>query len=285
MRRALIFGVCNSTAGNGCNEPGDRSVVDVFDPATDTFSTLASGLVDSTRMYLRPVLLPDGKVLVTSAQSATAEIFDPETDTFALLPTQSINAEYGYPARLRDGRVALMSPSFIEIYDADSGNVSALSAGMPNRSAVALTLPDGRVVSPGGHDTVNNTFSPSQFIGVFDPASSDVSILPQTLSSPRLKFASALLRDGTVMVAAGVDEAYPTSYACQLNTFPTTDAVDVIDPLAGTVAAFPPLPEVNMELVATTLADESILIGGGSPCGGAGAYPYLYYLESLPVPN
>jgi len=118
-----------------------------------------------------------------------------------------------------------------------------------------------------------------------DPVQPLVTTLGQKLSSPRVKFASALLGDGTVMVAAGVDAPYPATYGCQSDTFPTTKAVDVIEPVAGTVAPFPALNDLNMELVATTLLDGSILIGGGAPCGGAGAYPYVYFLKSIPPPN
>ncbi|HEX7604141.1 MAG TPA: hypothetical protein VF316_21130 [Polyangiaceae bacterium] len=78
---------------------------------------------------------------------------------------------------------------------------------------------------------------------------------------------------------------HPASYGCQSNTFPTTKAVDVVDGTAGTVAPFPALNDANMELVAATLLDGSILIGGGAPCGGAGAYPYVYFLQSVPPPN
>ena len=109
--------------------------------------------------------------------------------------------------------------------------------------------------------------------------------LPKKLSAPRLKFASALLGDGTVMVAAGVAAPYPANYGCQSNTFPTTSAVDVVDAAKALVTPFPPIQENNMELVATTLQDGSILIGGGAPCGGAGAYPYVYFLQGLPAPN
>ena len=105
------------------------------------------------------------------------------------------------------------------------------------------------------------------------------------ISSVRWKFGSALLGDGTVMVGAGVNGNYPITYGCQSNTFPTTDAVDVIDPTTGKTSSFPPINDHNMELVATTMLDGSIVIGGGAPCGGAGSYAYVYFLKSIPPPN
>jgi len=88
------------------------------------------------------------------------------------------------------------------------------------------------------------------------------------------------------MVAAGVNAAYPVTYGCQSDTFPTTNAVDLVDPVSGAVTVFPTLSDNNLELVAATLLTGSILIAGGAPCGdGAGAFPYVYYLKSIPAPG
>jgi hypothetical protein len=281
--RALVFGVCNSPGGTGCPAAASRPLVDAFDPKTNTFSLLPSRLVDDTRFYVRPALLPDGRVLVVSMNNPTAEIFDPRTNAFSMLPHRSSFASFGFPARLRDGRVALVSKEGIEIYDADADVLSKVAGASASSPYAAFTLPDGRVMMPGGTDEVGPDFVPSPSIGIFDPATSTMSALPQALLTPRMKYGGALLRDGTVMVAAGTDEAYPKSASCFSSTFPTTAAVDIIDPIGGTVKAFTPLQEPNMELVATTLLDGSVLLAGGSPCGGAGAYPYVYYLQSIPT--
>ena len=281
--RALVVGACNVQTGNGCLQAGDRAAADLFDPATNKFSPTKGPLNDSTRVYMRLTLLPDGRVLVTSG-SNVAEVFDPSTDTFTTLTAKSGNSAFGFPARLRDGRVAFVSDK-VEVYDPDTDKISAVAAGVAHGSAAVYTLPDGRVMSPGGADVVSGTVTPTDEVAILDVAKPEVKILPQKLSAPRLKFASALLGDGTVMVAAGVAGNYPVSYGCQSNTFPTTKAVDVVDVVAATVAPFPALNDTNMELVAATLLDGSILIGGGAPCGGAGAYPYVYFLESVPPPN
>ena len=281
--RALVVGACNIPTGSGCLAAGDRAVAELFDPKTNTFTTAKSTLADSTRVYMRLTMLPDGRVLVTSNGSPTSELFDPSTDTFSTGPTSSYGA-FGLPSRLRDGRVLFIS-SQSEIYDPDANTVTPLAAPLAHGANAAFTLPDGRVMSPGGADLVNGMVTPTDVVTLVDPAQPLVTTLSQKLSSPRLKFASALLGDGTVMVAAGVAAPYPATYGCQSDTFPTTNAVDVIDPKAGTVAPFPTLNDDNMELVATTLLDGSILIGGGAACGGAGAYPYVYFLKSVPPPN
>jgi hypothetical protein len=281
--RALVVGACNISTGNGCLAAGDRAVADLFDPKTNTFTTAKTTLGDTTRVYMRLTMLPDGRVLVTSNASATSEIFDPSTDSFSSGPSSNYGA-FGFPSRLRDGRVLFVGAQS-EVFDPDANKVTPLTAPVAHGVVAALTLPDGRVMSPGGADDVNNMITPTDVVSVVDPVQPLVTTLGQKLSSPRLKFASALLGDGTVMVAAGVQAAYPATYGCQSDTFPTTKAVDVIDAKAGTVAPFPPLGDDNMELVATTLLDGSILIGGGAACGGAGAYPYVYFLKSIPPPN
>jgi len=185
------------------------------------------------------------------------------------------------PGRQDTGKYAFSCDTAVE----DLYTVTAVTASVAHGSAAVYTLPDGLVISPGGADVVNGTVTPTDEVAILDVVKPEVKVLSQKLSSPRLKFASALLGDGTVMVAAGVAGNYPASYGCQSNTFPTTKAVDVVDGTAGTVAPFPALNDANMELVAATLLDGSILIGGGAPCGGAGAYPYVYFLQSVPPPN
>ncbi len=283
--RVLIVGTCNTSTGNGCQTPGDRAVADLFDPTTNTFTQAKGTMVDTTRVYVRPILLPDGRVMITSRGEATAEIFDPATELFSTLPITSVNTEFGYPVRLRDGRVLFLSTATSEVYDPDTGKLASVNAPLAHGAWAALTLPDGRVMSPGGDDIVNNSRTPSDTITIVDPTKPQVTTLAQKLSSPRLVFASALLGDGTVMVAGGIDASYPVSYSCLGNTFPTTDAVDTVDGAGGVVTPFPALNNKNMDIVAATLLDGSIIAGGGAPCGGAGAYPYVYFLKSIPPPN
>ncbi len=283
--RALIVGTCNIPTGNGCQTSGDRAVADLFDPTTNTFTQAKGTVLDTTRIYMRPILLPDGRVLITSNGKNTAEVFDPATEMFTALSITSANTQFGWPVRMRDGRVAFLSTGQSEIYDPDTDKLSTVAAPLAHGAVAVLTLPDGRLMAPGGNDVINGNNTPTDEIEMIDVGQPKVTTLSQKLSSPRLKFASALLGDGTVMVAGGVDAPYPTTYGCQSNTFPTTNAVDVVDGAGGNVTAFPTLKDNNMELVSATLLDGSIIVGGGAPCNGAGAYSYVYFLKSVPPPN
>jgi hypothetical protein len=69
---------------SGANMPG----VELFDPATDSFSVTKGGL-NFPRLRPTATLLMNGKVLVAGGNGATgnldsAEIYDPGTETFTL---------------------------------------------------------------------------------------------------------------------------------------------------------------------------------------------------------
>jgi hypothetical protein len=86
--------------------------------------------------------------------------------------------------------------------------------------------------------------------------------------------ASALVRDGTVIVMGG----YPVDGSCA-----PTDTVDQIDPVKGTVVSFGKLPRPNTEWTAVTLQDGSVLGVGGGACGTPLANPSLDFLPGAPI--
>ncbi len=138
---------CNITTGSGCLSAGDRAVADLFDPKTNTFTTAKAPLADSTRVYMRLTMLSDGRVLVTSNGLPTSEIFDPSTDAFSAGPTSSYGA-FGFPSRLRDGRVIFISNQS-EIYDPDTNAIAPLAAPLAHGVNAAFTLPDACNVAGG----------------------------------------------------------------------------------------------------------------------------------------
>ena len=61
-------------------------------------------------------------------------------------------------------------------------------------------------------------------------------------------------------------------------------SVETIDSAAGTVTAFPALPNTNTEWTAVTLLDGSVLGVGGGACGTTMALPDIDFLAGTPVP-
>src|SRR5579883_3367832 len=72
--RALVVGGACHYDLTACN--GDPTRADLFDPATNQFAPTASPLM-APRAYPRVALLPDGRVLIASANDPSLEVFDP----------------------------------------------------------------------------------------------------------------------------------------------------------------------------------------------------------------
>src|SRR4029078_6045754 len=113
----------------------------------------------------------------------------------------------------------------------------------------------------------------------FDPKTATFAAAPYALSIGRCWAASALVRDGTVLVMGGY--TIPGQCASSVGT------VDQVDPVKGTVVPFDPLPmgKVATEWTAVTLLDGSIVAVGGGACGTQMALPEVYFLPGAPVPK
>ncbi|HEY6636975.1 MAG TPA: kelch repeat-containing protein [Solirubrobacterales bacterium] len=120
--RVLIAGGTNGAPLPGSEVGAALSTAEVFDPATDTFSSAGIGGMGTARRAPAAAPLPDGRVLVAGGSNddgtehylASAEAFNPATNTFS-------SAGIG-------------------------------SMGTPRTGAVAAPLPDGRVLVAGGYD-------------------------------------------------------------------------------------------------------------------------------------
>jgi hypothetical protein len=112
-------------------------------------------------------------------------------------------------------------------------------------------------------------------IEAYDPTNDTWTTETYKLSVGRTWHASALVRDGTILVMGG----YTQNSSCAPSA-----SVDQIDPIAGTRADFGTLPDPNTEWNAVTMLDGSVLGVGGGACGG-NALPDLDFLPGAPGPN
>jgi hypothetical protein len=275
--RVLVVGGACIDDLSMCN--GDAASADLFDPKTDTF-TPTKGKLSKARAYTRSVLLPDGRVLVSSANDASLEVFDPVSETFTLVPGLQTHV-FGFMVRLRDGRVLFgggdANPA-VELFDPDTNTVTATGPLVQARSMLtAHTLPDGRAMIFGGASVSAGAIQdPLDTIEAFDPKAGTFSTLPYKLGIGRCWHASALVRDGTILVMGG----YTIPKQCDS----LASSVDQVDPVKGTVKTFAVLPNANTEWNAVTLLDGSVLGVGGGACGAAMALPDLDFLPGAPVP-
>jgi hypothetical protein len=262
------------------------ALADVFDPATSTFAPAANPM-SIARTYVHGALMVDGRVMLTSAAAPTSEIYDPATGAFSTVPVVVPHA-YGHQlVRMRDGRLLLIGGSSgscsvaaqvdAEVFDVATNKWKAVAPMKAGRGMfTAHTLPDGRVMVIGGStDSAGGVCDPMNEIETYDPAQDAWTVQPYTLKVGRTWHASALVRDGTVLVMGG----YTAASSCA-----PSSSVDQVDPIAGTVVPFGTLPDPNTEWNAVTLLDGSVLGVGGGACGGV-ALPDLDFLPGQPLPN
>ena len=273
-RVLVVGGACYSDL-SAC--VGNPQATDLFDPKTNTFSS--GGPLALKRAYPRAVLLVDGRVFVSSAADPSVEIFDPTTNTFSTVQHTVLHT-WGFVVRLRDGRVLIGGGdggnTAAEVFDGDTNTFTSVGPLAVGRSMLtAHTLPDGRVIVIGGASmSAGGVKDPLASMEVFDPGTNKFTTLPYALQTPRCWHASALVRDGTVLVMGG----YTVSGKCDSSVA----SVEQVDPVAGTVMPFQMLLNTNTEWTAATLLDGSVLGVGGGACGTTMALPDIDFLAGTP---
>jgi hypothetical protein len=264
--KVLVVGGCSGCAA------GNSRAADLFDPATNLFSPAAQTI--SARNVTRSVLMPDGRVFVSSADSATVELYDPIANTWKQIAHAQLHPR-GFVVRLRDGRVMIGSGdggiTVVELFDPATETFTTTGPVATARSMLtAHTLPDGRVIVIGGANvSAGAVNAPQATMETWSPATGKWTYLPVSLKTPRCWHASALIRDGTILVMGG----YPITGSCQ-----PTDVVEQVDPVANTVVPFGNLLHANTEWNAVTMLDGSVLAVGGGACGQSSALPDLDFL-------
>ncbi len=279
--KVLVAGGACGADDTGCNAASDATKAEIFDPQTNTF-TPTSNPLSVARNYPRAVMLADGRVIIASATQATVDLYDPVADSFTQVPTLAIHT-FGFMVRLRDGRAMLGGgdggQTAVELFDPQSNTFTATGALNVGRSMLtAHTLPDGRVIAIGGASTSAGAVTvPEDSVELYDPAAKAWSIAPYKLSTPRCWHASALVRDGTVVVMGG----YNVDKSCSMTS--ASQNVDQIDPTSNSVSTFGTLPDPNTEWTAVTLLDGSVIGVGGGACGTSSALPDVYFLQGVPI--
>jgi Galactose oxidase, central domain len=252
---------------------------ELYDPASSGF-TLLTSTMSVARAAQQATLLKDGTVLLTGGfdsqgdSLAISDFFDPQTSSLQPGPAM-IMARTGHTATLlQNGDVLIAGGenqgtplAEAELYVPDSGGGSfvPLTAQMTTSrtGATARLLPDGRVLISGGvGQSTGTTLSNLASGDLYDPATRQFSAAANLMSSTRFLAASALLSDGTILVAGGY-AGTPQAFF----TLPTA-AVDIFDPSTDRFAPAAASQIARAAADAVTLTDGRVFIPGGSANDG-----------------
>ncbi len=187
--------------------------------------------------------MPDGLVFVSSASTPNVELYDPIANTFQTIPHTPSHL-YGFIVRLRDGRVMTGGGDggnrVVDLFDPATGKLSTTGQLNTGRAMLtAHTLPDGRAIVIGGTNvSAGGVNAPQKTMESWSPTTGVWTMSPVQLTTPRSWHASALVRDGTILVMGG----YSVTGSCT-----PTASVEEVDPVAGMVAPFPALLNPNTE--------------------------------------
>lgn len=244
----------------GRGSSGTLASVELYDPATGTFSV--TGSMSTPRVGHTATLLPDGRVLVAGGQSsqgvsseqlpdsnlASAELYDPKTGTFS--PTRPMGTEHAYhtASLLPDGRVLIaggIGPGALntaELFDPATGRFTPTGSMTLARSfQVATVLTDGRVLVAGGRDDHGTNLRSAE---LYDPTSGRFS---PTGSMSAARRTAALLADGRVLV---------------LGSAGTTASAEIYDPSNGSFTQTGAMAQPSYFNDAVTLQDGRVLVTG-----------------------
>lgn len=284
---ALPNGQVLIAGGDGTS--GILQNAEIFDPAGDTFTSLASSgatELQTPRYEAVAAGLPDGQVLIaggyndSSGYLATAELFNPAADTFTSLASSGASelqtARAGAAAAaLPDGQILIAGGyngntgylASAELFNPATGTFTALPASgstelqTARAGAVAATLPDGQVLIAGGE----NGSGALQSAELFNPATDTFTPLPASgateLEAPRAGAVAAELPDGQVLIAGGGN---PPAYEQDAELFNPSD--DTFTPLPASGGTEP--TSERAQGVGVSLPDGQVLIAGGVGLSG-----------------
>jgi hypothetical protein len=205
--KVLVMGGFNGPIPYGEPTWVATNSVDLFDPATNTFS--AGAPLKTARGLLTATPLADGRILVAggfepqpgAGALASAEIYDPATGTFSFTGSMSV-ARYGHTAtRLPDGKVLIVggdpnaaTRSTAEIYDPASGTFSTVASQLAvtriNHAAAALG--DGRVLVFGGE---SGNYLVRGTVEAYDPATQTFTLFAR-MATARVRGTATTLTSG-----------------------------------------------------------------------------------------
>ncbi|HXI13737.1 MAG TPA: kelch repeat-containing protein [Thermoanaerobaculia bacterium] len=203
-------------AGGFAGNSGGLSSAEVFDPKTNSFTSVKS--MSAARSGHTATSLPGGRVLIAGGYNGdyldSAELYDPASGR-STSAGMMITGRSGHVATLLDnGKVLLAGGvgkgwtflSDAEIYDPATNTFTATGAMSTEReSHTATLLKDGTVLITGGHKGRRSAITIYTSAEIYSPARGTFTAT-SNLTVKRHKHDATLLADGRVLIVGGSDE-------------------------------------------------------------------------------
>ena len=262
---ALLANGTVLAAGGTTIGGGAINTAEIYDPVSNSWTTLAGGMVEARSNATATVLL-DGRVLIAGGDrsgvaSSTIEIFDPVALTFSFAGALASPRTDHAMARLSDGRVFIAGGSngsaalnTTDIYDPVMSSVNAgpaLSALRMGHSAT--TMLDGRVLIAGG----NNGTADLATAEIFDPVAGTITAASSLTTARQGHLAFLLPNNNTVLIAGGTSGGAPLASA------------EVFTPWLGTFAPTGSLTVARSNSAGSPMKQDGLLlVAGGQDASG-----------------
>jgi Kelch motif/Galactose oxidase, central domain len=203
-------------AGGGGSSGAFLATIEVYDPASNTFSA-ATPAMSSARANETATLLPNGLALIAggavdnSTWTASTDLYDPMTNTITAGPSMSIAREGATAILLPNGLVLIAggrdSTGTLNSTDLYDPVKNVITPGPPlivaRYDCAAALLPNGKVLIAGGFAGVVQS-NPLNSTEIYDPALKQFTAGP-LMSDARGAARATLLPDGLVLIAGGTD--------------------------------------------------------------------------------
>jgi N-acetylneuraminic acid mutarotase len=241
--------------------------VDVFDPTTDSWSTIHP-LPAATNHNAAAVAA--GKLY--SIAGSVTHVYEPGSDSW--IQVASTNSGHGgTPAvgviddkiYIAGGAGADLASTVLEVYDPASNTWTTLAPMHVGRNHCAGGVINGKFYVAGGRSSTN---APSA-LEVYDPTTNSWQTLP-SLPTPRSGVAVGVLND-ELFVFGG-----------ETSGGALQGAVEAYNPATNTWRSLPPMPDARHGLWASTMGNK-IYLPGGADVGGFGSptdYNTIFTLDT-----
>ena len=234
---------------------------ELYDPGTGTFTptgSMLTGRFGHTATLLKggQVFMAGGVTQYGSTATQTAEIYDPNTGTFTATGNMTTPRDHHAATLLGDGRVLLTGvDTTAELYDPNTRTFAAtVNMSTARGGHTATLLETGKVLIVGGIQPQGNFLVSLASTELFDPANG--AFAPTgNLAVPRGDHTATSMKDGTVLVAGGVDAS--GGWLANLA------AAEIFDPTKGTFTPVGTMAHARVGHTATLLNDGRVLVVGG----------------------